>query len=638
MKMTVVKAFGLCWLVICLAYGSFGGEDVLAEGRRDITQGEFIKQLLTIMEVDLKSEELKEAEAAGPFAPYLKAAARLHMTKGEKLNPQENITREQAYVLLVRSLNLNLQTNEDILQKFEDGHTLRSSKKEVAEAIQLGLAAFPEGKSIHPRHPVSASEMAGMMKRYQEKIQRVPILHTNDVHARMMHNGKRGEMGYAKMAEIVKNVRRTNEQTLLVDMGDVFHGTNLAILNKGKAVADVMNEMSYDAMVPGNHDFNYGQIHLETLKSNLRFPMISANITREGKPVFLPYMLKEVQGKTLAFIGITAADTAVKTNPEGIEGLEFSDEMQTVRETVKTLKGKADSIILLSHSGSAIDERIANEIEGIDLILGGHSHQLLETPRKLKYAYVTQAFEYGKAVGRAQLLFHKEKLIGINGFLYRDDASKREDEQLAAVIKSYKNKSEQLLNEVVGEARVNLDGERNHVRTKETNLGNFLTDAMRQTLGTDIAFTNGGGIRSSIEKGNVTRDDLLSVLPFDDTIVVLPLTGTSIKLVLEHSVSEYPKEHGGFLQVSGLSFLFDPLQPIGKRVQQINVKGRPLDPNHHYTAAVNRFTAIGGDGYTMLKSKTVIHNSGLTLSKLLADYMKNHPAASTVEGRIVTNH
>ncbi len=629
------------FLLIFFLAGSFGGASIEAEGNQYVTHGEFMKQLLTAMGVDLPSEGIETLKGKGTdasFSPYMKAAARLNITKGNNgatVAAHEKVTREQAYAFLIRSLNLRGPFDTSILKEFEDGHTLTWSKGELAEALRLGLLTVSEGNKIHPQKPISTGELADMLARYKENFKRVPILHTNDVHARIMHNTRKGELGYAKISKIVNEVRRTNADTLLVDIGDTFHGTNLAILNKGQVIVDVMNAMNYDAMVPGNHDFNYGQNHLKTLKSKAQFPMISANVIKEGKTIFSPYIIKEVQGKHIAFLGLTAADTAVKTNPEGIEGLLFKEEVQTVKEMVKELTGKADHIVLLSHAGSAMDERIANEVKGVDLILGGHSHRLMERPQKFKYAYVAQAFEYGKTLGRTQLLFHNDTLIGINGFLYRDHDSKAEDQKIAAVIEPYKSKTDVLLNEVVGEVSADLDGERAHVRTKETNLGNLIADAMREALKTDIAFTNGGGIRSSVDKGKVTRDDLLTVLPFSDTLVKLSLTGKSIKLVLEHSVSVYPEEHGGFLQVSGLSFIFDPLQPTGKRVQEISIKGRSLNPDKIYTVAVNRFTAIGGDGYTMLKGKEITYNSGRALSKVLADHMKKDPVIPTVEGRIM---
>ncbi|HWO95529.1 MAG TPA: 5'-nucleotidase C-terminal domain-containing protein [Bacillus sp. (in: firmicutes)] len=633
------KKTSFLFLFIFLLAGNFDGASIKAEERQHVTHGEFMKQLIRTMGVDLsigEAEAIKDKDAS--FIPYMKAAARLHITginNEETFASHEKVTREQAYVFLIRSLNLRKPFDTSILGKVKDGHTLTWSKGELAEALRLGLLIVPEGNKIHPNQPISSQELVDMLARYQEKFKPVPIIHTNDVHARIISNGRKGELGYAKIAKIVGDVRRTNTDTLLFDIGDTFHGTNLAILNKGQVVLGVMNTMNYDAMVPGNHDFNYGQNHLETLRSKAQFPIISANVTKKGKPVFLPYIVKEVRGKQIAFIGLTAADTAIKTNPEGIKGLVFKDEIQTVKETIKELKGKADHIILLSHAGSAIDERIANEVEGVDLILGGHSHKLMEQPRKFKYAYVAQAFEYGKTLGRTQLIFHNDKLIGINGFLYRDHESKLEDQRITAIIKPFKDKTDLLLNEVVGKASISLDGKRSHVRTRETNLGNLIADAMREVVKTDIAFTNGGGIRSSVDKGKVTRDDLLTVLPFSDTLVKLSLTGKSIKLVLEHSVSAYPEEHGGFLQVSGLSFTFDPMKPPGERVKKINIKGRPLEPNKTYTVAVNRFTAIGGDGYMMLKDRKINYNSGRTLSEILVDYMKKDPVIPTVEGRIM---
>ncbi len=395
-----------------------------------------------------------------------------------------------------------------------------------------------------------------------------------------------------------------------------------------------MNAMKYDAMVPGNHDFNYGQNRLLELKQAAQFPVVSGNIYKDGKPFLPAYTIKQVGNKKIALVGLTATDTAVKTNPAGIVGITFADEEATLKQLVSELKGKVDHIVVLSHSGLQTDEKLANNVSGVDVILGGHSHDTIEAPKKFKYAYVSQAFEYGKALGQTNLLFYKGKLIGVNGFLYRDHATKQEDAAIRSIVDTYKNTTDSTLQQVIATIDVNLDGERANVRTKETNLGNLIADAMRQALQTDVALTNGGGIRASIPKGDVTRNHILTTLPFANTLVKVSMSGADLKKALEHGVRLYPEQNGGFPHVSGIRFTFDATKPAGSRITSVQINGQPLDETKTYTVATNDFIAKGGDGYDMFKSSTIEFDSGELLSTVVMNYLQSNKPIPTVEGRI----
>ncbi|WP_241738843.1 bifunctional metallophosphatase/5'-nucleotidase [Anoxybacillus flavithermus] len=301
---------------------------------------------------------------------------------------------------------------------------------------------------------------------------------------------------------------------------------------------------------------------------------------------------------------------------------------------VSELKGKVDHIVVLSHSGLQTDEKLANNVSGVDVILGGHSHDTIEAPKKFKYAYVSQAFEYGKALGQTNLLFYKGKLIGVNGFLYRDHATKQEDAAIRSIVDTYKNTTDSTLQQVIATIDVNLDGERANVRTKETNLGNLIADAMRQALQTDVALTNGGGIRASIPKGDVTRNHILTTLPFANTLVKVSMSGADLKKALEHGVRLYPEQNGGFPHVSGIRFTFDATKPAGSRITSVQINGQPLDETKTYTVATNDFIAKGGDGYDMFKSSTIEFDSGELLSTVVMNYLQSNKPIPTVEGRI----
>ncbi|MGX1902552.1 5'-nucleotidase C-terminal domain-containing protein [Thermolongibacillus altinsuensis] len=605
-----------------------------------VTRGEFVKQLITTMDVDVKEEvkNLTFTDVDSELAPYVEAALRLGIATGKTettFAPNEKITREQAYVFLIRSLQLRDHYSAEKLKRFKDFPAVGQwSQEYLAAAVELDLLKGYTDQTIRPHQAITSSQAAAMLNRYNTNIEKITFIHTNDTHGRILYNDKNGEMGFAKISQIVNDVRKKNKQTLLVDLGDTFHGTTYVNLNEGQAVVDIMNGMKYDAMVPGNHDFNYGQNRLLALKNMVQFPIVSGNIYKDGQPFLPAYTIKEVAGKKIALVGLTATDTAVKTNPAGIVGITFADEEATLKQIVQHLKGQADHIVVLSHSGLKTDEKLANSVQGVDLILGGHSHDTIETPKKFKYAYVSQAFEYGKAVGQTNLLFHKGKLIGVNGFLYRDSSNKQEDATIQQIVQKYKNEVDETLQQVIANISVDLDGERENVRTKETNLGNLIADAMRSALNTDVALTNGGGIRASIPKGDVTRNHVLTTLPFANTLVKLSITGADLKKALEHGVRLYPEQNGGFPHVSGIRFTFDATKPAGERITNVEINGQPLDETKTYTLATNDFLAKGGDGYTMFTNGTIEFDSGELLSSIVISYLQNNKPIPNVEGRI----
>ena len=603
-----------------------------------VTRVEFVKQLVTHLGIDLQDAKdlpFKDVEEADK--PYVEAALRTNITTGkgpDRFGPNEKLTREQAYVFLIRALNLKDSYDPASLGKYKDSRAVMDIfKGHLAAADQLGLMEGFTNHTIQPRKPVTQQQVDAMLKRFDSQFDIISIIHTNDTHGRLLHNEKNKEMGFAKISEIIKQTK-AQHPTFVFDSGDTMHGTNYVILKKGDVVVDVLNALPIDAMVAGNHDFNYNQDRLLELKEKAKFPIISANIMKEGKPFLPGHTIIEKGGKTFAVIGLTATDTQVKTHPSGIKGITFNDEVETAKQKVEELKGKADHIIAITHAGVETDEKVAEQVEGIDLIIGGHSHTTIETPKKLKHAYVTQAHEHTKTFGKLNMMFHKDKLIGVNGFLYRDSADKKKDERINEIIAPYKAEADKLLQEVIGTTEVDLVGDRKFVRVEETNLGNLIADAMRSQMATDIAFENGGGIRASIAKGEVKRQDVVTTLPFDNTLVKTKLTGAEIVKALEHSVRMYPEENGGFLHVSGMTFSFDPSKKAYERVSNVQIGGQPIQADKVYTVATNDFTAVGGDGYDMFGENKIDYNSNELLSEVLIKYFQDKKPIPAKEGRI----
>lgn len=471
----------------------------------------------------------------------------------------------------------------------------------------------------------------------------ITILHTNDTHAHVVANGK--EMGFAKLAGIIDQYRASNPNLLLLDAGDTVHGTTFATLVNGESIVKVINKLRYDAMVPGNHEFNYGWKHLIELSREIQFPVLSANIKQtDGTRLFKPYVIKEVDGVKIGIIGLTTPETSYKTNPKNVEGIQFTDPAAEAKAAVDEIRNKVDVVVALGHLGQDASSKdtslkVVKEVPGIDIFIDGHSHTVLE--KGLigdNGTLIASAGEYTKYLGVVDLWVDGGKVIQKQAKLI--DSTQAADVQpnaeIAALIASTQKDQEPVLKEAVAQTSVDLEGAREKVRAGETNLGDLLTDAMRDVSGADVALTNGGGIRASIKAGTVTKGDIITVLPFGNQIVTLKVKGSDIQAALENGTASYPEPSGGFPQISGISFKIDTSAAKGNRVHSVLIGGKALDPEATYTLATNDFTAVGGDQYTMFAKYPQAGMFG-SLDEALIRYMQKTGSASLkaqTDGRI----
>lgn len=468
---------------------------------------------------------------------------------------------------------------------------------------------------------------------------KLTILHTNDVHGRIAGFSVAdvpGEFGgYARLYTLVKQIRKEVANVILLDAGDTLHGTNLVNLQKGVNVISMMNGLGYDAMVPGNHDFNYGYAHLLDLSKLAEFKVLSANVEKDGEPVFEPYTIIEKDGVRVAVIGLSPEETPIVTHPNNVIGLQFISPIERTKKMVAEVKDEADIVVLLSHSGYEVDQKIAKEVPGIHLIIGGHSHTQLDKAVVVNNVIIAQTGEHSKNLGRVDLNIEDGKITGYAGYLIPMDDKIAKNVAINQVVKVQDDKLNTIMSEVVGTSAVTLQGERAQVRTQETNLGNLVADVILNACQADLAVTNGGGIRASINVGEVTVGEIFTTLPFDNTLVVIEVTGAQLKTALEISVGKVPEQNGGFLQVAGLKFSYDPKKPAGQRVVDVTVQGQALDLNRTYRVATNDFTAAGGDGYTSFAEGKVAYQSGLYLRDLMVSYIKAQKTVTAeAEGRI----
>jgi 5'-nucleotidase len=401
------------------------------------------------------------------------------------------------------------------------------------------------------------------------------------------------------------------------------------------------NQLGLDVATFGNHEFDFGPPTLLARMRESRFTWVSANVLDRatGRPFggARATHVVERDGVAVGFFGLTVPDTAQTSNPG--PGIEFRDPIVAARGAVAELRaGRRPVVVAVTHQDMPADEQMAREVPGIHLVIGGHEHDPLENV--VGDTLITKAGSDGVFVVRIDLqatrdgkvLARQHRSIPITPELPDDPA-------MAALVARYQARLGEAMEVGIGETRVPLDARNAALRTGETNIGNYVTDVMRARLRADVAVMNGGGIRGNqvVPAGALTRKDISALLPFLNVLVKLELPGKVLMDVLERSVGAYPREFGGFLQVSGLILAFDPARPAGQRIVRVLVGGQPLDPERRYTMATNSYTAQGGDGYAMLATAKplVFPEDGPGLAETLIEAVERAGSiAPSVQGRI----
>lgn len=470
----------------------------------------------------------------------------------------------------------------------------------------------------------------------------ITVLHSNDVHSRVE--------GEAYLSAYAKALKEEKKNVLLLSAGDVLHGQPLATISRGESIVEIMNAVGYDAMVPGNHDFNYGFDRLKELEKDMDFALISANVVYKDtqKPAFTQYLIKDIGGVKVGIFGLSTPETATKTNPKNVEKVEFTPPVAAAEAMVKELKGKgAQVIIALTHLG--VDEETLSEerstalgaVEGIDLVVDGHSHTEMPEGRVEGKTTISQTGEYLNNFGQVSLKVADGKVTEKKASLIPLSEEGRKDlktdQAVLDTISSVEKANEKITSEIIGKTPVKLDGEREDVRTHETNLSNLLTDSMLAVTGADLAITNGGGIRASIEAGDISKGDVLTVLPFGNFICTIKITGQSVLDALEHGLDSYPESAGHYAQVAGIKVVFDASQKAGSRISSVTMQdGKALDPKAEYVVATNDFMASGGDDYSMFTNNSAYMEFG-ALDEALIDYIASGVDISKIDLDRVVN-
>ncbi|WP_252179655.1 bifunctional UDP-sugar hydrolase/5'-nucleotidase UshA [Endozoicomonas sp. 4G] len=472
----------------------------------------------------------------------------------------------------------------------------------------------------------------------QDKTYKLTVLHTNDHHGRFWKDSK-GRYGMAARMTLIKQIREEVEaeggQVLLLSGGDINTGVPESDLQDAVPDFKGMNMLGYDAMAVGNHEFDNPRKVLEMQEDLANFPFLSANIIddKTGKPLFEPYTLFDVDGLQVAVMGLTTNDTPKQTSPENIVGLTFEEPVEAASKLVPELEKKADVIIATTHMGHYAngnyganapgDVTLARSVDGIDLIVGGHSQDPLFKPDQQNGTYIVQAWEWGKFVGRADFEFKNGDLKLVDYQLIAVNHENAEvllaqDPAMLELLTPYQEKGTKMVQGTVGSVDERLLGERKEVRFKPTNLGTLVTEAFIAKTGADFAVMNGGGIRASIDKGEISYKDVLTVMPFGNTLSTVEMTGQEVLDYLA-VVANKPADSGAFAHFSGVEMTIND----GK-VSNVKVAGDKIDINKTYKMALMDFSADGGDNYPKLTDKASYVDTGFVDADVLKEYIENN--------------
>lgn len=447
----------------------------------------------------------------------------------------------------------------------------------------------------------------------QEKTQcnvKVTILQVNDVYQfAPVDQGKSGGLG--RVLTLKKSIQQENPNTLFLMAGDTISPSVESITHKGAQMIEAWNAVGLDYATFGNHEFDFGpEVLVERIKES-KFGWLAANVIdkRTGQPFgdAKRFVVREFGGVKVGLFGLVLPDTKTTSRPG--DNVEFRSPCDTAKEVVSELHGQGVKVVVaLTHLSMREDKEVAR-CAGVNLIVGGHEHTLLES--HAGSAPIFKMTADARELGRIDLnISPAGELDSIDWKVIPVDSTTKEAPEFAAVYRKYAN----LLTELakpIGRTSVALDARSKENRTRETNVGNFITDAFRRATAADIGLMNGGSVRADtiIGPGRLTQRDLLSILPFKNKLVKIEVTGATLRAALEHGVSRIAPdaEPGGFPQVSGVQYSFDASRAPGSRLVDVKVNGLPLDNAKKYTLTTTTFIGLdGGDGYSMFKGATVI--------------------------------
>ena len=484
------------------------------------------------------------------------------------------------------------------------------------------------------------------------------ILHTNDTHSHIAGINKYGNAcfddtdcrgGLARIATAIRTAKSRSDNIIALDAGDQFQGTLFYSVNKWPMLAELDQHMPYDAMTLGNHEFDEGCLELTRFLAALSFPVLAANLKpAKGCPMlkgnYAPYTLLTVRGQKVAVVGI--ANNEVVSLAAACPRTFFEDTAACLQRTVKDLEAQGvKHILALTHIGRSEDRKLARSVDGVDIIVGGHSHSYLgpdseEGPYPIierspsgQPVLVVTAKRAAQYLGELNVIFDAQGVpLRWNGGARELAAPKPRDAETSALVQKYATSLDEFRNHKVGSHHLSLPDGIDACREDDCLGGSLIADAMLEyarPFGGQVALCNGGSVRAALPAGDISRGDLLSVIPFGNTLVMREITGERLLAALEHGVSEEGGQGPRLLHTAGLRYVVDAARPAGSRIVRAEIldekdTATPLDLKARYVIVTIEYLARGGDAYAMLKDSKVIPSPEPIDITVVEDFLKKH--------------
>jgi 2',3'-cyclic-nucleotide 2'-phosphodiesterase len=650
-----------------------GTTDTTFDPNGKVTRAQFATMLVKALKLTAKKAvTFKDVPASSPYAPFIAAAYENGIIKGvskDEFAPGKSISREEMAVMAKKALDIKAGAaiTVSVQAKFGDNGKISGFAVEsVKVVVDRGVMTGKPGNLFLPRGTANRAEAATVIDKLITDIS-VQLLGINDLHGQLDYkkelkdaSGKvTATLGGADyLAAYLKQREATNPNTLLIHAGDaVGASAPVSALLQDEPTIDFLNRLGFDLGTVGNHEFDKGTAEALRLIhggknpktgadfGGAKFPYTVANVVdQNGKTILDPYVVKEVGGVKIGFIGVITNSTPTIVSPAAIQGLKFTDQVQAVNKAVTELKAKGiRSIVVLAHdpfegssdnpTGEVVD--LANGVDPeVDVIFAGHNHGMVN--KEINGKLVIEAYSYGTALSDVDLkidratrdiVWKKGEVVDIKHEGMTPDAS------ITQMVKEYQDKTAPIMNVLVGKTDAAITAATN--TAGESALGNLIADGMRETMKTDFAFMNSGGIRSDIPQGDVTWGNLFSIQPFGNVLTKMTLSGAQMKELLQQQWATSRTKIG---QVSGFTYSYDESMPLAERVFDLKkADGTPIVDTDSYTIVVNDFMANGGDSYTVLTKGTNRVGGPVDLDATI-DYIKakfgSNPITAKIEGRI----
>ncbi len=504
----------------------------------------------------------------------------------------------------------------------------------------------------------------------------ITILGTTDLHGNInpidYYTNKSDNRGLAKVATLIKRVRKEQPNTLLIDSGDTIQGSPLESFHSRKnntrtdPMMLVMNSLNYDAMAVGNHEYNFGLKVLDKARGEAKFPWLSANTYEKGteRTHYKPYVVKEVAGVKIGIIGLTTPGVPYWDNPPNYAGLEFGDPVAAARKWVEALRTqeKVDVVVIAMHMGLGEDLRtgeaspgqipheneaitIAKEVPGVDVIFMGHTHR--EVPSLyINGVLLTQANHWGRHLARADLYLQKEptgwRVYAKSARTIPSDDRVEPDPEVVKLAEPYDRQTQQWLERVIAQSAEELTAQ--EARFQDTAILDLVQKVQLDAGKADVSMVASFNQNARIEKGPMTVRDVTELYVYENTLVVLDVTGQQLKDALEHSAKYFKTYEPGkslrelidekipaynFDIAEGVTYEIDISKPIGSRIQNLRFKGQPLSPSRKLRLATNNYRVNGGGGYTMYKNAPVLYRSSEEIREFMIDWLERTKTVPT---------